>query len=250
VRPANAPKPGLVRDDDGSTMVSGNAPVEATEMAVVRDSLLNVGNGRMEGIPPVEPKNSLSAPVEDSTEAVEEAVGETSSVSGKRPVEATLLALGDGELAREDAVGEGSFKGMLPPVEATNLFIELEMSLGDSIEELTSLFELLKTSLEDAVGEGSSEGALPPVEATNALDGAVVALSELGLEDKVGFGSLIGMRPPVEATNALGELVVNSLFELLVTIVLVLEDTVGWGSLEGIPPPVEATKLFEELVLT
>jgi hypothetical protein len=250
VRPANAPKPGLVRVDDASTMVSGKAPVGATELAVVRDSLLNVGNGRMEGIPPVEPTNSLSVPVDDSIEAVEEAVGETSSVSGKWPVEATLFELGDGELAREDAVGEGSFKGMLPPVEAANLFVELEMSLGESIGELTSLFELLNTTLEDAVGEGSSVGMRPPVEATNALNGAVVSLSELALEDKVGFGSSIGMRPPVEATNELSELEVTSLLELLVTMESVLEDTVGWGSLEGIPPPVEATKLFEELVLT
>jgi hypothetical protein len=238
-----------VRVDEGSTIVAGNAPVDATEFAVVRNSLLNVGDARLEGKPPVEPTNSLSTLVEDSIEAVEEAVGETSSVAGRRPVDATLLELGGDELAREDEVGEGSFEGMLPPVEATYLSVELEVSLVELIEG-TSVFELLNTTLEGAVGDGSSEGALPPVEATNALDGAVVLLSELALEDRVGLGSLIGMRPPVEATNALGELVVTSLTELLVTIVLVLEGTVGCGSLEGIPPPVEATKFLEELVLT
>jgi hypothetical protein len=250
VRPANAPKPGLVRVDEGSTMVSGMLPVEATELAVVRNSLLNVGNGRLEAISPVEPTNSLPASVEDSVEEVEDAVGETSSVAGKRPVEATLLELGDDELAREDEVGSGSFEGMLPPVEATNLLVELGVSLVESVEELAELLELLNTTLEDAVGDGSSVGMRPPVEATNPLDEPVASLSELAIDDKVGFGSSIGMRPPVEATNVLGELVVTSLFELLVTIVLVLEGRVGCGSLAGIPPPVEATNLLKELVLT
>lgn len=73
----------------GSTTVSGNCPVEPTELAVVRKALLNVGEMMLLGISPVAPTNPLLALLEEAEEESEEAVGETSSVSGRRPVEAT-----------------------------------------------------------------------------------------------------------------------------------------------------------------
>lgn len=57
---------------------------------------------------------------EDDALTLEGAVGEISSVSGRRPVEATKVELaGDDDLTLEGAVGCGSLIGIPPPVEAT-----------------------------------------------------------------------------------------------------------------------------------
>lgn len=103
-----ANRPGLEEEllGVGSTMVSGTGPVEPTELA----ALLKVGERGLLGISPVGAATlERSLPVL-ATEEDSEKVGEASSVSGRRPVEATKVdSAGVDELGVEEAkVGEGS----------------------------------------------------------------------------------------------------------------------------------------------
>ena len=70
-------------------MVSGTGPVEPTELTVVRKALLKVGERGLLGIEPVGATFSKASLLVVVSEMLEEKVGEASSVSGKRPVEAT-----------------------------------------------------------------------------------------------------------------------------------------------------------------
>jgi hypothetical protein len=182
-------------------MVSGKAPVEATELTVEWRALLNVGDARLLGISPVEPTNSLLTPLEVTAEVPRENVGDASSVSGNRPVDATYLELED--------VGATSPVSGRRPVEATYLELEENVDETSSVSERRAVeatsIELVAEdglALDTAVGDGSFEGTMPPVEATNAIDELVVTLALLviALEGAVGCGSLAVTRPPVEAT--------------------------------------------------
>lgn len=90
----------------GSTMVSGTGPVETTELA----ALLKVGERGLLGISPVGAATLVRSLPVLATEEGSEKVGDASSVSGRRPVEATKVdSAGVDELGVEEAkVGEGS----------------------------------------------------------------------------------------------------------------------------------------------
>jgi hypothetical protein len=122
----------------GSTMVSGTGPVEPTELA----ALLNVGDRGLLGISPVGATIWARSLLVLATEDDSENVGEASSVSGRRPVDATKVDVTEAdEVTSEAIVGEASSVLGRRPVEATKV---------DSVgaDEL---------ALEEAkVGEGSS----------------------------------------------------------------------------------------------
>ena len=148
----------------GSTMVSGTGPVEPTELA----ALLNVGERGLLGISPVGATTWARSLLVLATEDDSENVGEASSVSGRRPVDATKVDVaGADEVTSEAIVGDGSSVSGRLPVDATKV-------------ELAGVDEL---ALEGAVGWGSSEGT-PPDE----------GLAELA-SDAVGntISSLLGM---------------------------------------------------------
>lgn len=124
-------------------------------------------------------------------EELAEKVGEGSSVSGKRPVEATKVDLAGAEdLTFEAMVGEGSSESGKRPVEATK-------------EDLAEDEEL---KLEAIVGETSWLVGRRPVDATKV---GTAGADDLTLEGAVGDGSSVGMLPPVEATKELAELEVT-----------------------------------------
>lgn len=124
--------------DVGCTMVSGTGPVEPTVLA----ALLNVGDRGLLGILPVGATAFVRSLLVLATEEDSEKVGEASSVSGRRPVDAMKVDVGGADdVTSEAIVGETSSVLGRPPVEATNVG-----SAG--AEEL---------ALEEAkVGEGSS----------------------------------------------------------------------------------------------
>lgn len=103
-----ANRPGLEEEllGVGSTTVSGTGPVEPTELA----ALLKVGERGLLGISPVDAATLVRSLPVLATEEDSEKVGEASSVSGRRPVEATKVgSAGVEELVVEEAkVGEGS----------------------------------------------------------------------------------------------------------------------------------------------
>ena len=103
---ANAPRLEEELLGVGSTIVSGTGPVEPTELA----ALLKVGERGLLGISPVGAATLVRSLPVLATEEDSEKVGEASSDSGRRPVEATKVdSAGDDELAVGEAkVGEGS----------------------------------------------------------------------------------------------------------------------------------------------
>lgn len=89
-----------------------------------------------------------------ATEEDSEKVGEASSVSGRRPVEATKVdSAGFDEPAVEDAkVGEGSSVSGNCPVDATKVGLALEGAVGWGSFEGTPPDEGLAELASDAVG--------------------------------------------------------------------------------------------------
>lgn len=89
-----------------------------------------------------------------ATEEASEKVGEASSVSGRRPVEATKVdTAGIDELADEEAkVGEGSSVSGNCPVDATKVELALEGAVGWGSFEETPPDEGLAELVSAAVG--------------------------------------------------------------------------------------------------
>jgi hypothetical protein len=114
-------------------------------VAVPEEPTKNVGEASsVSGKRPVEATKVDVAGAEDLTS--EAMVGEGSSVSGRRPVDATKVGIaGADDLTLEGAVGDGSSVGTLPPVEATKELAELVVTVVESFEGLDSLLTLLDT---------------------------------------------------------------------------------------------------------
>jgi hypothetical protein len=122
----------------GNTMVSGTGPVEPTVLAAV----LNVGDKGLLGISPVGAAALVRSLPVLATEEDSEKVGEASSVSGRRPVDATRAeVVGADDVTSEAIVGETSSVLGRRPVEATKV---------DSVGADALAIEEAK------VGEGSS----------------------------------------------------------------------------------------------
>jgi hypothetical protein len=102
----------------GNTMVSGTGPVEPTVLAAV----LNVGDRGLLGISPVGAAALVRSLPVLATEEDSEKVGEASSVSGRRPVDATKdEVVGADDVTSEAIVGETSSVFGRRPVEATKV---------------------------------------------------------------------------------------------------------------------------------
>ena len=177
---ANAPELEEELMGVGNTMVSGTGPVEPTELA----ALLKVGDRGLLGISPVGATTWVRSLLVLATEEASEKVGEASSVSGRRPVDATKVDVaGADEVMSEAIVGETSSVLGRRPVEATKVD-----SAG--VDEL---------ALEEAkVGEGSSVSGNRPVEAMKDEAGGA---DDSTSEAIVGDGSSVSGRLPVDATK-------------------------------------------------